>query len=359
MQSTDHPQNNFDFLRLAAALCVVWSHQFALYGLREPEVARAHSLGGFGVLIFFSISGFLVAQSWQADPHLWRFAAKRLLRVWPGLAVAVTLVALLLGPWVSDLSMWEYLTHPQLREYFQNLQFNTRDRLPLSFEGNALPLAVNGPLWTIPLELKCYLLLMVLGVFGLLRRWRWVLLGTTLALAFAYCALDRRGAGWGSTFYWLAKRDFLVEFGLFFFAGSALHAFRVHQSPRKAAVVLGVALLLAGAAMAMDRPLFALWLAVPAAVIVIGNASTPILRRAGRFGDLSYGVYIYAFPVQQTMIWLLKDRLPWAGVLALALAVTFALAFASWHLVEKRALRLKPRSGGRPFALQQEAGART
>jgi peptidoglycan/LPS O-acetylase OafA/YrhL len=77
-------------------------------------------------------------------------------------------------------------------------------------------------------------------------------------------------------------------------------------------------------------------------VLAVGNASTPYLRRAGRFGDLSYGTYIYAFPVQQTLIWLFKDRLSWTAVFALTVATTLALAFASWHLVEKRALRLKP-----------------
>ena len=76
-----HRLNNFDSLRLTAALFVLVSHQHALTGLPEPSILNVHSLGGLGVLIFFSISGFLVAQSWQADPNLWRFSAKRLLRI--------------------------------------------------------------------------------------------------------------------------------------------------------------------------------------------------------------------------------------------------------------------------------------
>ena len=103
---------------------------------------------------------------------------------------------------------------------------------------------------------------------------------------------------------------------------------------------------LAAVALACARPLLALWLVLPVTVLVVGNASTPYFRRAGRFGDLSYGLYIYAFPVQQTLIWLFKDRLSWWSVLGLTLIVTFTLAFASWHLVEKWALRLKPSRRG-------------
>ena len=141
-----HPKNNFDFVRILAALCVLYSHQHALWGLREPSVLNAHSLGGFGVLVFFSISGFLVAQSWQADPSIWRFAAKRLLRVWPGLAVAILFAALVLGPWVSALPLREYYAHPLIPEYLLNLRFVVRDALPLQFTGSAIAGAVNGAL---------------------------------------------------------------------------------------------------------------------------------------------------------------------------------------------------------------------
>lgn len=105
MQDSLHKQNNFDFIRVVAALCVVCSHQFALNGLREPSVLNVHSLGGFGVLLFFSISGFLVMQSWAADPNVFRFGARRFLRIWPGFAVVITLTALVLGPCISTLSL--------------------------------------------------------------------------------------------------------------------------------------------------------------------------------------------------------------------------------------------------------------
>ena len=85
-------QNNFDGLRLIGAMMVLVSHQFALSGRVEPHVVGDVSWGAFGVLIFFSISGLLVGQSWLDDPDVGRFSQRRLLRIWPGLA-AVVLVA--------------------------------------------------------------------------------------------------------------------------------------------------------------------------------------------------------------------------------------------------------------------------
>ena len=101
----NHPKNNIDFIRIIAALFVLYSHQHALMGLPEPSVLGAHSLGGFGVLVFFSISGFLVAQSWHADPSFYRFALKRMLRIWPAMAVAVLLASQVLLAYTFE-SLW-------------------------------------------------------------------------------------------------------------------------------------------------------------------------------------------------------------------------------------------------------------
>jgi peptidoglycan/LPS O-acetylase OafA/YrhL len=330
MESGARHHNNFDALRLLAALCVLISHQRALNAMLEPDILHVFSLGGLGVAVFFAMSGFLVAQSWHADPHVLRFAAKRLLRIWPGLAVAVVLCAVVLGPLVTTLPLPDYFADPSFGQYFDNLRFSWRDQLPLRFEGSFLPTSVNGSLWTIPLELQCYGLLGLLGVAGLLR-WPWLILGLVLTAASLFGIAAPRG-----------QALIVVGFGLFFFSGTAIHAFKLLEAGRRVWWVLAACWALAGAALTVDRPLLALWLVVPVTVLAVGNASTPYLRRAGRFGDLSYGTYIYAFPVQQTLIWLFKDRLSWTAVFALTVATTLALAFASWHLVEKRALRLKP-----------------
>jgi peptidoglycan/LPS O-acetylase OafA/YrhL len=96
-------------------------------------------------------------------------------------------------------------------------------------------------------------------------------------------------------------------------------------------------------ALLVGRPLLALWLVVAITVLLVGNASTPYLRRLGRFGDVSDGVSVLTrFPVQQPLIWLFGDVFFWWTVLGMAVVTTFAMALASRHLVEKSALRFKP-----------------
>lgn len=328
---------------MMAALCVLYSHQHALMGLPEPLVLNAHSLGGFAVLVFFSISGFLVAQSWQLDPNIWRFSVKRLLRIWPGLAVVILLAALVLGPSVSTLPLREYYTHPLISEYLLNLRFIVRDALPLQFTGSGIPGAVNGSLWTIPLELKCYAAMLLLGLVGALR-FKWLIPLLTLAAAAIYFYLFADMEALLARFQQTATTHFLIQFSLFFFSGVSFYVLGIHRLSglaRLAAPALAIAA--AVFAMLLGRPLLALWLAVPTLTLGFGNASTPGVRSAGRYGDLSYGIYIYAFPVQQTFIWLYKDSLSWWPLLAVSAAVTMLLAFLSWHLVENPALQFKPK----------------
>lgn len=322
--------NNFDFLRICAAFLVLVSHQFPLTGRYPGPWLFGVSLGTFAVLIFFSISGFLVSQSWRIDPNAIRFLAKRFLRIWPGLAVVVLLAAFVLGPLVSTLDVRSYFSHPELRDYLHNLKVMTINyALPGVFESNSYPRAVNGSLWTIPLEVGCYLVLLMIGWPGLLKK-RWaVLLGTILFGVYYFgFAFD--------------PNQYQYHFALYFFAGVCLdlyrHAWEEHpERLLKAALAISIAFYLFGASAV------ALLFLVPGLVIYIGTRSTPVLRRFGRYGDVSYGVYIYAFPVQQTLLWMVGKDFPFAAGLAIAAVVTVACAFLSWHLVEHPALRLKSR----------------
>ncbi len=338
-----HRQNNFDAVRIIAALAVLVSHQFALSARPESGVLGVHSWGGVGVLVFFSISGFLVAQSWDNDPRALPFMARRLLRVWPALAVAVTLTAVVLMPLVGSMPWREYFADPLFTRYFRLLRFSNQLFLPTGFDGNHLGRVINGSLWTIPIEMKCYVVLTVFGLLGLLRaRWRWLVAAATLLIGVVYLwappeALQHR-------FAYNAHRSMPLEFGLCFFIGVVCHHHRRRTTGRAGLPLLLASWVLGVLSIALDQPLLALVFLVPLTAIWFGTASWPVVRRMGRFGDLSYGLYIYAFPMQQLMIWWFHDRLPWVAVLALSLLSTVALAYASWHLVEKHALRLKPRA---------------
>lgn len=334
-----HRHNNFDFVRLFAACAVLFSHQFALMGLPEPLVLKYQTLGGFGVLIFFSISGYLIAQSWESDPHLWRFAARRLLRIWPGLLCTVVLCALVLGPLVTTVPLREYFTSPQTISYFQILLLKFQPYLPGVFPNSPVAGAPNGVLWTIPIEVRCYGYLALLGLLGIFRL-KWAMLALLAAASVYYYGVYDAESVFDSG----QRRMYELEYATFFFAGVALHLFRhAWAAPSRKIGIMAILAMVSGIFVATGHELVATFVATPFAVVAFGSSSYPVVRRFGRFGDLSYGVYIYAFPVQQTTLWLWGNKAGFWPMFGLAGAITFVLAFFSWHWVEKRALKLKPR----------------
>jgi peptidoglycan/LPS O-acetylase OafA/YrhL len=234
------------------------------------------------------------------------------------------------GPWATRLPAREYWFSRQTWSYFGVTWLSVYRFLPGVFESNPIAHVVNGSLWTIPFEVRWYLILMVLGMVGILR-WRWLVLFFLVAVA--WISLVRYQAGAAPVPKWI------YQLGVFFLAGVVLHRFRIWAArPASSALVLACAATLSWL---IGWRYLAVLLVVPFAVIWLGNQSTPLLRRAGRFGDPSYGLYLYAFPVQQLVVFLTQNRLSFWPALSLCLTVTVVLAYASWHGVEKPFLKLK------------------
>ncbi len=310
-------RNSFDLLRLAAAMLVVFHHGFVLAGRAPPRLGAISDLGGLGVGVFFVISGYLVTASFQRSAGLGDYLVKRVLRIAPGLIVALLLTAFVLGPLVTTLPPQAYLTDPQPWLYVVRnaLLYPVTYVLPGVFEHNPYPGAVNGSLWTLRLEFTAYLGVAVLGAVGGLRPG--VVAGLALAAAGAFLAIEQvLPSGAGGELGRLI--DLAARNGFLFLGGAWLHL--RGGAPRRWQIALSALLLL--------TPLWILGL--PAVVIALGRLPGPRLA-----ADLSYGLYIYAFPVQQ----LLAAH----GLLSFpaALLATLPLAIASWLLIEKPALRLK------------------
>ena len=326
--------NNFDALRLAGALLVLVSHQFALAGRREP-FAFATTAGTLGVLIFFSISGFLVASSWQRDPHVGRFAIRRALRIWPGLAAVVVLTAgsfLLLDPRSeANAAALRYLGNVCLRLLSSPVFFPKVFDSPVFFPDNPSG-DLNGSLWTLPLEIMCYGAL-VLFALVLGRHTRLGLLAVSLVVVPSFMLLRGPALLSGAVPTGL---HFLPYFGAYFAVGALLAYIWPPVRARIALIGLGALALWFG------LTALGLTLIIPVLVLSVGVESWFILREAGRFGDLSYGTYIWAWPVQQVGVGLMGTRTPYLLLLAVTLIATGLLAWLSWHLIERQALRLKP-----------------
>ncbi|RZJ15451.1 MAG: acyltransferase [Acidovorax sp.] len=335
MEGIHHRANNFDALRVAAALLVIWSHQFALMGRPVPLVF-GNEPGALGVVLFFAISGYLVTQSWIADPSLPRFAIRRALRIWPGLTVLVVLSVFILGPMLTELPLQNYFDHPATHQHLFNLVLKTQTSLPGIFTSNPHPGSLNGPLWTIPLEVGCYVGLAFAGVLGLMR-WRWY----PLVIFAVSAAILQLRYSTPSPPQW----SFGLQYAMIFALGASLSrwSFFWFRYPwRTAGIVLSACSLLyyyGPAPLNGQSPLFAL----AVLGVVWGSSRTPGAASAGRFGDFSYGLYIYGFPVQQIVIWGFANQLSFPVALSLSLGGALFCAALSWHFIEKPALRWKPR----------------
>lgn len=330
-------KNSLDLLRLVAASLVLFSHQHALLGVEEPLFLGWTSFGGAGVSIFFFLSGFLVWSSWARDPDFWRFFIRRSLRIFPGLWLVVMLTVFVAGPWLSSLAWPDYFVSSQTWRYLSTSLLLVRQSLPGVFANNPYPLAVNGSLWTLPVEFLCYVSVAVMGCLGLARL-RWLLvLGLGAAVLAAFVGPWVLGARFTPHFEMVAFFWWGVWYG---YLGSAKTRSR-WPLLGSGAVALLVFLMLG--ARGVDRTAMLLF----AAAMVVLALKTPIgARLTDRLGDLSYGMYIFAFPVQQVIVQMGLGR-GWTMPVQLGMSfcVTAGLAYVSWHLVEKRALRFKPKVG--------------
>ncbi len=319
--------NNFDFLRFAAAAMIVFAHAYALrlgyagIGMYDPVTLMAQ--GGLAALLV--TSGYLIAMSWESTASALRFAWKRLLRVIPALVVAILVTLFVVGPLLTSLPPGEYfaaLFSPAA--FFTAPYFEDGSVIGL-FQGNPWTY-VNGSLWTIPVEVAMYGVIALLGIAGLLyRRSAIAALAVVNILVWIYWFDDPR----------MAK----VRFTLYFLIGAYLYIHRERIAYRP--VIAGVLLLVLGASALTPYLTVAGVIAIPYLTIYAAHLPIPYLGAFGRAGDFSYGIYIYHYPVQQALIQVTANALLLPALFGLSFAVTFALAFLSWHIVEKRALAAK------------------
>ena len=324
--------NNLNLIRMVAASAVLVSHAFPIdRGTGADEPLRrlvGHSLGTLSVYVFFLISGFLITASFRHTSGTGRFVAARALRLFPGLAVSLLAVAFLLGPVVTGLPVTTYLGDGRTWRFLAanvTMAF-PQYTLPGVFVDNPYP-TVEGSIWTLIHEVACYGLVLIAGLCGLLRGRRiWILiglyaLGWALSLALPQLLPPRLQT--------------LQTLSLPFFAGMCGWMFR----DRIALSFLGVALTFAIWIVARDTPVAFLALVVFLGYAVAWLAYVPrgIVRAYNRQGDYSYGVYIYAFPLQGLVVWAFGSVGPALNVI-LAFPPTLLAAIVSWHLVEKPAL---------------------
>ena len=356
--SLDYPTsthaNAFDAIRVGSALWVLFSHAHAFFGIPEPAVFAGHP--NVAVDVFFTISGYLVMQSWERDPDIVRFFVKRSLRIFPGLFLCLVFTSLVVGLLATTLAPPEYFGMADTWKYiYSNMGlslFGSKPFLPGVFEQNIYPRGVNGSLWTLRYEVAMYLMLGGIGCLSMLfTRNRATnsccLLAFVIFMGWAISLLlqGRVPGEVQAPFVWRAGLDArLAPLGLNFFAGCCLHLYRKQIRLNSALAAAGVII----AALLPHSLLQSIlvWLFVPYATIVFAWNAPDFLKKFKNL-DYSYGIYIYAFPLQQLMS-MYGQRYGWnfTVILVNSLVLTIAAAALSWHWVEKPALKFKPRIQG-------------
>ena len=347
-------KNSLGFLRYLLAALVVVDHSFPISGLHggtDPLWRWSKgqdSLGGIAVTGFFVISGFLVTRSWISSPSTGRYLWRRFLRIFPGFWVCLLVTALFLAPLA-----WHH-EHGGLGGYF-NISVDTPagyvynnallhihqwnigallQGTPYSHSG--YPQAWDGSLWTLIYEFKCYLMIAVLGLIGILTRHRGFVLG--LLAGFFVAAMSYQvDPTWAAKLLPVLKDPFVARFGYVFLLGTvaALFADRIEIDDRLGlfAAIVFVVTLREGGFLLLGYPALAYLCFYLAVRLPLSGFDKP--------GDFSYGTYIYAFPLQQLLAQHGMQRHGIVAFVAASLVAATAAAYVSWNLVEKPALKLK------------------
>ena len=343
--------NNFNLIRFIAAFGVLFSHSFSLaLGSSETEPFKqlfGMSFGQIAVDIFFISSGFLIANSLFVKKDLVDFLWARFLRIYPGLFAAVLFCVFVVGLYFTSYPVKQYIMNPQTYIFIAKntvLFLGEEPSLPGVFE--ALPWAgvVNGSLWTLPFEVKAYCLLVVFSIIihrlikwskGLLSE-RLLYLLIPLLCMIIYIA---------NHFYiflpisYFASEDFRLY--SLFFIGNACYIFRGNLVLSKR-LFYAVSLFLLISATHTDLFFIVYNVTIFYVIFYIAYIPKGRIRKFNQYGDYSYGIYIYAWPVQQSVVALISG----INVLELCIysfAITLLLSYLSWHCIEKKALKLKGR----------------
>lgn len=337
--------NNFNLIRFIAATMVIVSHSYPLTGGgAEPLGQWGFSLGHIAVDIFFITSGFLVTGSLIRRGSLLAFAAARIMRIYPALIVAVLFCAFILGLVFTTQKPLEYLLNESVYDFIINnsllIAGPIHYSLPGVFESNPYKLAVNGSLWTLPWEVRMYAL--VACVWFILRFFPnsagtkvfgYAIVGIGVAALVAY--LVNHVMQFTDSHNYIYGTRFIATF----FIGAAFYIFKdyIRLSWPVFLVTAGMMYLFSDHL----KVLFIIYsVTIPYLVLCLAYLPTGLLLKFNKFGDYSYGIYIYAFPVQQAVAALYVG----VGVLEmffLSFLITLLLAIFSWHVIEKPTLHRK------------------
>lgn len=326
-------RNSFGFFRLLLATTVIVSHVWPLGGFGPDPGREFNNLGILAVECFFALSGFLITRSGERL-DTGRFLWHRMVRIFPGLWLALVFVALIAAPlvWRADHRLAEYpFAQPGPLGYLLNnaLLQNGQQAIGDTLAGNPFPSMWNGPLYTLPFEFLCYLIVAGLIAFRILTP---TMVAIITAATWVWLQILEAGL--------LGVADTRqARFTLMFFVGSLIYLHRDTLLRRDRWWLAALSAVVAVATY-VSWGFLQIGLVALAYLFIWLGCVVP-LHTIGTRRDYSYGMYIFGWPMLQLATFWGVPRLGLPAYLGIVLAATLTLAVLSWHLVESRALRLK------------------
>jgi peptidoglycan/LPS O-acetylase OafA/YrhL len=326
MRSAGPGTTGFDYLRLGLATAVLAWHSVILSTGSIP-LDRALWSGPFRFLpaailpMFFALSGFLVSASLERT-RVHQFLTLRVLRIVPALSVVVVLCALILGPLFTNLPLRDYFKSPEFGGFFLNIVGLVHFTLPGVFEHNPDARVIATQLWTIPFEFESYIALAILSLLNVLRDRRAfvrITVGCSLA-ATVYAWFIAPVSPFGHVPGPLLILCFLAAVSVYLYRDAIPYT---HGLGIASAMVSAILLQIPSASYLAAFPIAYL-------TVWLGLKNPPKIP----FGDLSYGVYLIHFPIEQTVMHFFPGAGSWWRLTLMALPPTFACAWLSWNLVE-------------------------
>lgn len=333
--TANHPRG-FDYLRLVLAVSVVAFHGILVcYGEHTEKsfwTGPLHPLVFFIVPSFFALSGFLVAGSLERNT-ISQFLSLRVIRIFPALAVETLISALVLGPLLTATPLRQYFSDIGFFKYFLNIMGKIHYTLPGVFDGLPDSNIVNIQLWTVPIELVCYIAITLLALLGIAKRPAWLLtvacVGVLLSVLLQHLGL------WDIHFDTIPPRRFML---LSFLFGASFFGLRKNIPYSFLLSLVSVI----SYSVLVSKPETQILSSLPLVYVTVfvgllNPPWTPLIVAA----DYSYGIYLYGFPLQQSVSYVLPSYRIWIVNVLLGGVLALGCAFLSWTFVESKVLSKK------------------
>ncbi len=336
----DPAKNNFDLLRIGFAILVIYCHCFSLKRSDfEPVNAYLHyGYGGYlAVYGFLVISGFLVTRS-LCERSVEDYVFARIARVIPGLALVTLVEVFVIGAIFTKDRLWVFLSYVGFGHLWNLTVFGLDSRLYSVFPDTDPPWLMNGSLWTIPIECSFYIILpIIMLVFGLRRSVMPIFLLSLVAYPVAkYFGLSQ--ATPGASLLSNVHAFPFIDLASYFFAGAAAWMVRDRIPFNRGLLAISLIGLYAATGAALSD--LALKLFLPYLVLYAAMAGGIGTRLKRAIGDLSYGAYLFGFPVTLSVI-AAAGGLSVHQTFFAAIAITLTCAWLSWRFVEQPCLHAK------------------